>query len=147
MSSLTYWKDGINHEVPPIYEKGKIGQIVIIDKVWFGEEPSAKNFNFAQYPQPYAFTIIGKVDGHDGRYTFRDQAEKEFDYNSASCGFLYSVTEWLQWRKASEAEKFDRKEREVQKLQGHLDLLTKILTNQGIRIVTREQANTLGLTV
>lgn len=44
-----------------------------------------------------------------------------------------------------EKEKFSRKERKIAQLEGHLELLKDILIKQGIRIVTKAQAEDLGL--
>ena len=44
-----------------------------------------------------------------------------------------------------EKEKLSRKERKIEQLQGHVDLLKDILIKQGTRIVTEKQGKDLGI--
>lgn len=44
-----------------------------------------------------------------------------------------------------EKENFSRKQRKIEQLEGHVELLKDILIKQGARIVTEAQAEDLGL--
>ena len=53
--------------------------------------------------------------------------------------------EWLTWNAMHETEKLSRKQRKIEQLEGHVELLKDILIKQGTRIVTEAQARDLNL--
>ena len=53
--------------------------------------------------------------------------------------------EWLTWNDLREKEKLSRKQRKIEQLESQKELLKDILVKQGIRIVTKAQAEDLGL--
>lgn len=66
-------------------------------------------------------------------------------YYGASESYLYDAQEWLKWNAMRENEILSRKQRNIEQLEGHMELLKDILIKQGARIVTEEQAKDLGL--
>ena len=64
---------------------------------------------------------------------------------SNTSAYLYDMQEWVTWNEGRIAEKLSRKEHKIELLQGQVNLLKNILVQQGIRIVTQEQAEKLGL--
>lgn len=69
----------------------------------------------------------------------------EYFYSSSGASVLYDAQEWLTWNDMREKEKFSRKQRKIEQLEGHVELLKDILIKQGARIVTEAQAEDLGL--
>ena len=57
--------------------------------------------------------------------------------------YIFDAQEWLTWNAMREKEKFSRKQRKIEQLEGHVDLLKDILVKQGVRVVTEEQAKEL----
>lgn len=148
---LEFWQNGEKIEVKAIYGKGTVGQMVIFgQRVDWGVNPDPTKKPLSQYTCPSIFTIVEKVEGKDGYFILRDANGKliklQDEYYGASCGaYIYDAQEWLVWNEMHEKEKFSRKERKIAQLEGHLELLKDILIKQGIRIVTKAQAEDLGL--
>lgn len=146
---LEFWKDGKKVGCEAIYGRGHVGQVVVLDHVSFGDNPNLEKYPLARYPQPYAFTIVEKVEGKDGYYVVMDGDGSRIvlcdQYYGASEAYLYDANEWLAWQKEHAREKLARKERKIEQLEGHLALLKEILTKQGIRLVSEETAKKLGI--
>ena len=146
---LEYSKDGKKIECKAIYGKGRVGQVVILSNVSFGENPNFKEWPLAKYAQPYAFTIIEKVEGKDGYYTVTDvdgnHITLQDQYYGASESYLYDANEWLAWQKGCTKEKLRLKEEEIQHLESQKDLLKSILVSQGFRVISENQAKKLGI--
>jgi len=146
---LEFWKDGKKVEVRAIYSKGRVGQVVILDHVNYGDNPDLTKYPLAQYAQPYAFTIVEKAEGKEGYYVVVDKEGNRVvlrdEHFGASEPYLYDANEWLAWQRMHEREKLARKERKIEQLEGHLALLKEILTKQGIRLVSEETAKKLGI--
>lgn len=145
---LEFWKDGKKIEVRAIYEKGKVGQMVILgEKIYWGENPDPIEKPLSQYNYPSIFTIVEKVEGKEGYYILRDANGNSIKVTFESCDswWLYDAQEWLNFNKMHEKEKLSRKERKIEQLQGHVDLLKDILIKQGTRIVTEKQTKDLGI--
>ena len=61
---LEFWKDGKKIELRAIYEKGKVGQMVILgERVNWGVNPDPSKKPLSQYTYPSIFTIVEKVEG------------------------------------------------------------------------------------
>ena len=147
---LEFWQNGKKIEVNAIYGKGKVGQMVIYgQRCDWGANPNPTIAPLSQYPCPSIFTIVEKVEGKEGYYILRDVngnlIKLQDKWYGASESYLYDAQEWLEWNDMHEKEKFSRKERKIAQLEGHLELLKDILIKQGIRIVTKAQAEDLGL--
>lgn len=146
---LEYWKNGERIELNAIYGKGIVGQTVILGErvCWDGIDPDEKQLS--KYPYLSVFTIIDKKDGKDGYYLLKDSQNcavilKDKHYG-ASCAYLYDLNEWLQFNEKKQEEKLSRKQRKIEQLEGHVNLLKDILVKQGIRIVTENEGKELGI--
>ena len=145
---LEFWKDGKKIELRAIYEKGKVGQMVILgERVNWGVNPDPRKKPLSQYTYPSIFTIVEKVEGKEGYYILKDANSNSIKVTFESCDswWLYDAQEWLNFNKMHEKEKLSRKERKIEQLQGHVDLLKDILIKQGTRIVTEKQIKDLGI--
>lgn len=148
---LNYWKDGKEIIVPSIGNEGRVGQVIILgekvdwEKITFNSENPLSN-----YPYLSVFTIVLKNE-HDEYYVLCDSNNKKFILHwrtlTSNVSYLYDITTWLEFNATREAQKISRKQRKIEQLEGHVDLLKDILIKQGIRIITEKQANTLGLNV
>ncbi len=146
---LEYWKDGKQVKCEEICGRGHIGQVVILDHVSYGENPDLEKYPLAKYVHPYAFTIVEKVEGKDGYYVVTDAEGNRITLRNRSYGadgsYLYDANEWLMWNKGYQKDKLTRKEHKIEQLKGNLDLLKDIIIKQGFRVVTEDQAKTLGI--
>ena len=148
---LEYWQNGERMYLLGIGSEGKEGQIVILgSRVDWGSDPNPKVKPLSQYPYLSIFTIVEKKnDGIDGYYILKDEngncIELKYSYHSSGAGYLYDAQEWLNWNAMRQSEKISRKQRKIEQLEGHIDLLKDILIKQGTRIVTEKQAENLGL--
>lgn len=103
----------------------------------------------SQYSYATIFTIVEIVAGKEGYYVLSDVngnlIKLQDEYYGASAEYLFDAQEWLTWNVMREEEKFSRKQRKIEQLEGHLELLKNILTNQGVRIISDTKAKALGL--
>lgn len=148
---LRYWKNGKEVIIEAIYSKGRIGQIVILgEKVDWGKSTNSKANPLSQYPYLSVFTIVSiSTHPEDKHYLLKDSNGKTFilpidSIHSDTC-YLYDIDVWLSFNAIREDEKMSRKQKKIETLESQVDLLKGILTNQGIRIVTKEQAKALGI--
>lgn len=145
---LEFWQNGKKIEVNAIYSEGKVGQMVIFgQRVDWGENPDPIEKPLSQYSCPSIFTIVEKQEGENGYYILKDAKDNSIKVTFDSCDswYLYDSQEWLTWNDLHEKEKLSRKQRKIEQLESHKELLKDILTKQGIRIVTEAQAKDLGL--
>jgi hypothetical protein len=144
---LEFWKDGQSVKVDSIDSRAEIGQVVILDHVNFGGNPNSTKHPLAKYPQPCAFTIVDKEKDADGYGCFvvLDDKGNRIALSWTDASYLYEANEWLAWNRAHAREKLSRKERRIELLEGHLDLLKSIMAQQGVRIVSEEVAKQLGI--
>jgi hypothetical protein len=123
----------------PIYQEGHESQVVVLTSVSLGE-----NFPLGRYPQPYFFVIIGRSEDS---YTLRDAEGQEVTvpFETHLQWYLYDANEWVQWdlKRRKVADK--KAQRRLDSVIQQRDLLRAILTDQGVRVVTEEQARQLGL--
>ena len=58
---LGFWQNGKKIEVNAIFDKGKVGQLVIFgERVEWGVNPDPTESPLSQYPCPSIFTIVEK---------------------------------------------------------------------------------------
>ena len=144
-----FYKDGKKVVCEGIYDRGQIGQCLILDNVSYDKNPDLDKKPLARYLQPSVFIITRKVEGRNGYYMLVDEQGntvtiQDPDYG-ASCAYLYAASEYLTWQKAYIKEKLARKEHKIEHLEGQIALLKDILVQQGPRIVTNDEAKTLGI--
>ena len=147
---LEFLQNGKKIKVNAIYGEGKLGQMVIFgQRVDWGVNPDPMEYPLSKYSCPSIFIIVEKIEGKEGYYLLRDVNGKlikvQDKFYGASVSYLYDAQEWLEWNDMHEKEKVYRKERKIEQVECHLELLKDILINQGIRIVTKAQAEELGL--
>lgn len=147
---LEFWQNGKKIEVKAIYGNGKVGQTVIFgQRVDWGLNTDPTKYPLSQYPCPSIFTIVEKQEGKNGYYVLNDangnRIKVQDKFYGASEDYLYDAQEWLTWNALHEKEKHSRKQRKIEQLEGHVQLLKDILIKQGARIVTEAQAEDLGL--
>ena len=119
-----------------IYRTGRIGQVVVLDKVTFGE-----NDPLSKYEQPQVFTIVHK-DEATKLYTIEDNNGKKV---KAEGHYLCGADKWAKSQRKQEKEQKNKEEIKQRDLKSKLDLLKSILIEQGYRIVTKKQAEEIGL--
>ena len=146
---LNYWKDGKEIIVPSVGEDGREGQVLILgEKVDWGKTSFNSKNPLTNYPYLSVFTIVLKNKA-DEYYVLRDSHDKTFiiHWHTFTCNvrYLYDITTWLEFNTAREAEKISRKQRKIEQLEGHVDMLKDILIKQGPHIVTEKQAEALGI--
>lgn len=148
---LEFWQNGKKIEINPINGDGRVGQMVIYGQRYdWGANPNPTIAPLSQYPYPSIFTIVENKKGYlDGYYILSDMEGKriklEYFYASSGASVLYDAQQWLTWSGMRETEKLSRKQRKIEQLEGHVELLKDILIKQGVRIVTEAQAKDLGL--
>lgn len=148
---LEYSLDGKKVVCEAIHGKGRVGQVVVLDHINFGQD-QVRHENLpdfyerkplAAYPMRSTFTIVEVITDNGFSYLLRDPNGK--DVKVVDAWYLYDLTEWLAWQDGNTKERLRRKERRNELLQGQVDLLANIL-KASIRIVTQEEAEQLGLT-
>lgn len=127
-------------ELHRLYEKGKLGQMVVLDSVGLGS-----NSPLAQYEQPAFFTIKDVVTTSEGiTYTLEDPKGNVVNAGSSSY-WLTALPEWQAYTKDRDAKEKARNEETLKTLRDQLHVLKEVMSSQGLRVVTSEQADTLGL--
>ena len=148
---LEFWQNGKKIKIDAIYSKGKVGQLVIYgQRVDWGSNPNSRLKPLSQYPYLSIFTIVEKnSDSMDGYYILRDVNDNcikvQFPYTFSGSEYLYDLQEWINWNTMHADAKLSRKQRKIEQLEGHVDLLKDILIKQGTRIVTEAQAEKFSL--
>ncbi len=145
---LSYMKDGKRIECPSLYAEAKPGQMVVLTAVSWGENPNTKMWPLAAYPQPSLFVVVG-VAPNDERhigvamFLLRDMNGKEF---ATPLGIgIHDASDWLTWNAGKHREDLRQKNARIQHLEAQVALLRGILVDQGVKLITPEQAKTLGL--
>lgn len=141
---LEFYKNGKMITVYEIGDKGQVGQTVIFgNRVDWGVTPDPTKYPLSQYPCPSIFTIVEKQEGKDGYYVLSDTNGNRIKLQDDS--YLYDAQEWLTWNAMNEKEKLFHKQKKIEQLEDHVELLKDILIKQGIHIVTEAQSKDLGL--
>ncbi len=146
---LEFWKDGKQVQLAAVRMNGHVGQVLIFDGVSYGDRstPSEK-YPLAGYQQPAIFTIVEKIEGENAHYVVTDAENRRIVLPSGfhdPSTYMYDLKEWLAFQESRISEKLARKEAKIALLEAHLALLKSILTNQGVRVVSAEQAKKLGI--
>ncbi len=147
---LEFWQNGKKIGIMAIYGDGKVGQMVIFgQRVDWGVDPDTTKYPLSQYHCPSIFTIVERKEGKDGYYVLSDvngnRIKLQDEFYGANEEYLYDAQEWLTWSYLHEKEQLSRKQRKIEQLEGHVELLKDILIKQGVHIVTEAQAKDLHL--
>lgn len=112
------------------------------------KKPILQQPPLSHYPCPSIFTIVEKKGGNvDGDYILSDSKGNRIKLKCfcSDVSFLYDAQEWLTWNDMHEKEKLSRKQKKIDQLGDHVKLLKDILIKQGACIVTKAQAEDLGI--
>lgn len=135
-----------------IYSSGKVGMVVVLDHVHLSSDSP-----FAGYKQPAFFTIVEDRTPEtrfQGVYLLRDSAgnlipsQEGSDTDKCSgsiSSYLIEVTEWLRWRDENTTKAIATRDAAIRDLKAKLSVLKEVMENQGVRVVTQEQAKVLGI--
>lgn len=141
-----------------LYSGGRVGMMVVLDHVSL-----SKDDPFAKYQQPAFFTIVEDLTPEErchplrvllnGDYILQDQEgnrirtvtnpEGRFGTNVAS--YLSEVSVWSAWMATSHAKAISTRDSQIHDLAVRVAVLKEVMQNQGVRVVTTEQAKTLGI--
>ncbi|MBO5179988.1 MAG: hypothetical protein J6B87_06560 [Clostridia bacterium] len=143
---LEFWRNGERIAIEAIGYTGKVGQLVVYAKYFNCPEPTERH-PLSMYPCPSIFTIVelGESPYWTKVYTLSDSKGNRVHLPIQEGSYIFDAQEWLTWNAMREKEKFSRKQRKVEQLEGHVDLLKDILIKQGVRVVTEEQASALNI--
>lgn len=143
---LEFWQNGKKIAIEAIGYTGKVGQLVVYAKHYDCPTPT-KCYPLSMYPCPSIFTIVelGSSPCWLEGYTLSDSKGNHIYLPMHEGSYIFDAQEWLTWNAMREKEKFSRKQRKIEQLEGHVDLLKDILIKQGVRVVTEEQARVLNI--
>lgn len=141
---LTFFKDCDVIELDPIYDKGKVGQMIIFgERVYWGKNLDPLKYPLSKYSCPSIFTIIEKQENY---YILNDSNDNNIKVrNNFEARFLYDAQEWLNWNDKRELEEFSCDQRKLKQLESNIELLKDIIIKQRLQNITELQANELGL--
>ncbi len=134
---------GIN----PIYDKGQPKQMIALGGADWGKDSVNP---LSKYHTGDIF-IINKVGGGAFRYRLTHVKTSKQVLISSSDSFSSSVLyDFFEWEKFQNLKSQDLKIRDnnlIDRLKNERNLLRNILTDQGIRVITTEQAKQIGLNI
>ena len=146
-----------------IGQNGSVGQIVILTPAY---GPKDKGPQYAIYKHLYAVCkiqcvseyeyILQTQDGtwiviprteerHAELYEIEKYGYNEFIDRPFEIEWIYDITEYLEYTRRCNTEIIRSKNAKIKSLSADREMLIGILSNQGVRVVTEEQANILGL--
>ncbi|MCX6744361.1 MAG: hypothetical protein NTX82_02460 [Candidatus Parcubacteria bacterium] len=141
---IDYYKDGKRVELHAIYGLGQEGQMVVVDHVsWAANSdtpPDLAKYPLAAYNKPSLFVI---KERKQNSYILIDNQGKEIEVDRDDGSYLYPAQEWAEFRKEEALEKFRRKDARIAHLESQVDLLRNILIQQGVKLITSEQAEVI----
>lgn len=144
---IEFWKDGQTIRLFGIYKDGLEGQVVIYTGACWGKNVEPEEHPLCKYPRYSIFTIVSKTDEETGYYILKDSKGQKINVDFSDASYLYDAQEWLNLKNDQEKQTLRYKKEEIERLQGHIDLLKDILIKQGIRTITEKQAETLGISL
>lgn len=129
-------------DADPIYEKGKIGQIAVLDRVEFSKDDKMREFE-----QPHLFRILSKEgEGYDTVYEMESLVNGEkVKINHRDFSYFYDASEWAhKMRDEKETQKNEASKR-IEELKDKITMLADILIRQGnkVVVVTKEGQESL----
>lgn len=116
----------------PIYEKGKIGQIVVLDRVEFSKDNKMREFE-----QPHLFKILSKEgEGWDTIYVIESLANGEkVKINHRNSSYFYDASEWVYKTRDETEEQRKEASEKIEELKDKITMLADILIRQGNKVV------------
>jgi hypothetical protein len=131
-------------ELKRLYGNGTVGMVVVLDHV------SGLSAPFSDYTQPAFFTIVEAPESnktsHHAHYVLQDTAGNEVstEGHSTAC-YLSKVDDWAAWKKQKTAEVANDNARIIATLGDRVSLLKGIMVEQGVRVISNDQAQKLGI--
>ena len=133
-------------ELARLYGHGTVGMIVVLDHVHLSEESPC-----GKYVQPAFFTIVeapeSNASGFDASYVLRDTAGRLVDTKGCqgTACYLSKVDDWSDWRDEQAKDARVSNAKTIDTLRDRVALQKSILVEQGFRVISNEQALTLGI--
>lgn len=133
----SFW-EGSNYIVAkPVGNDVKIGQVVVLD--WVSLE---KDNPLHKYAQPAFFKVL---DVESGRHKMKIECLYGGETLEVETTWFYDLKVWVNHvRRFSEGLQRDFG-KEIQTLITQRDILKDVLSNAGVRVLTKEQAASIGL--
>lgn len=131
--------DNKEYRLVPIGSASEVDQMVVLDKVGYDKDSADP---MASYPHPAFFRIIAKSDNG---YTLRDTSGRIISVDAGSGYHLFDIDAWFTWQKIQKQAIEDAADKRANRLKDRLELLKSILTAQGVKLITPDQAKQLGL--
>lgn len=104
---------------------------------------------FSHYRLPAFFTILEitreETAGYHAVYTMRDTGGNTVSTQGSIPSYLIEVDEWETWRTNREDQTHADQSRKISTLRDRLELLKEIMMGQGVRVISNEQAEKLGI--
>jgi hypothetical protein len=131
-------------ELKRLYQYGDVGMIVVLDHVGGLSAP------FSDYTQPAFFTIVEAPEsnktGHRAHYVLRDTAGNEVStVGHSTASYLSKVDDWAVWKKQKAGEVANDNARIIATLGDRVSLLKGIMVEQGVRVISNDQVQKLGI--
>lgn len=131
-----------------LYGGGRVGMMVVLDHVSLsGDSP------FAKYQRPAFFTIVEDLtpeERFNGDYILQDQegnrirtAQHENESNVSS--YLSEVSVWLAWMANEHAKALAWRDSRIHDLSVRVAVLKEVMASQGVRVISNDQAEALGI--
>ncbi len=116
----------------PIYEKGKIGQIVVLDRVEFSKDNKMREFE-----QPHLFRILSR-EGEDRNTVYEMESlanGEKVEINHRYFSYFYDASEWVYKTRDETEEQRKEASEKIEELKNRIVMLTDILIRQGNKVV------------
>ena len=147
---LEFMKDGKKVSCPEIWQNGQVGQVVVLTEVYYSSNADPEKFPFATYAHPSFFTILKKLPDprrNDDKFSswclVRDATGKEFACELSNG--IYDAQQWGLWNDAKQTEEHRKMNARIQHVESQVALLRGILVDQGVKVISQEQARLLGI--
>jgi hypothetical protein len=163
MQELKFYKDGQEVVCKSVGESIRKGQILIAIGN-FNEQfathnviPNTRTFKsgdvFLVKDLQKDFALLECTDGRELILPLqaRQMASLPKDYPGKNTNYnwefryFFDIAEYLTWKAMSDSDHLHRKNRKIEQLEGHKQLLTDIIVKQGFRVVSDSQAKELGI--
>ncbi|MFA6097887.1 MAG: hypothetical protein WC788_09790 [Candidatus Paceibacterota bacterium] len=125
-------KNNVKESLKPIHSEGRIGQIVVLDKVGVSADDQLH-----QFEQPHLFRIISKEgEGWDTVYKLESLASgKKITLGKYDSSYFYDASEWAYDMRDEKERQKKKVSEKIEDLKGKIAMLTDILTKQGNRVI------------
>lgn len=134
-----------------LYSHGRVGMMVVLDHVGLSNDDP-----FAKYQQPAFFTIVEDLtpeERFNGDYILQDQegnrirtvANPGERYGSNMASYLSEVSAWSAWKANEHAKALKWRDAQIHDLSVRVAVLKEVMASQGVRVISNDQAASLGI--